>query len=266
MLNQVLRPVLEHLPENNRMERIWVLAKVDFLKRYNGSFLGLVWALINPITQLAIYYFVFTAVFQNRQPFFALFLFLGLIMFLFFAETSTKGLHLLHQKRYLIENIQLNWIDIYLAATASTFFAFLFNFSAYLGVSFFFTIKISPQVWLVLFLALNLLAFALAMQIILSVIQIFLKDIEHLWDMAKMAILWLSGIFYPIDPEGAGLSAALAYLTPLPGIVFNARQVLIYGESVNWNLLIYDLGFTILLLGGALLLFHRFSRFALEKL
>ncbi|MFK7934051.1 MAG: hypothetical protein AB8G22_11130, partial [Saprospiraceae bacterium] len=59
-VNKVLRPVLEAIPANNRLERIWILAKVDFKKRYYHSSLGLVWALLNPIFQLSVYYTVFT--------------------------------------------------------------------------------------------------------------------------------------------------------------------------------------------------------------
>jgi len=70
--------------DHNRYERIWVLAKTSFLKRYYGSFLGVVWAFINPAVHLMIYYIVFTVVFRSRVEDFALFLFLGLIMLMFF--------------------------------------------------------------------------------------------------------------------------------------------------------------------------------------
>lgn len=266
MLNQLLKPVLERLPENNRMERIWVLAKTDFLKRYYGSMLGLIWAFINPVVQLLIYYFVFTNIFNSKVPNFALFLFLGLVIWMFFAEATSKGLVLFRTKRYLLENIQMNWLDIYYASIASFSFAFIFNFAAYFIVSLFFTISVSTQVILLPLLILNLLIFILSVQLILSVIQVFLRDIVHLWDLGKMILFWLSGIFFPVDSITAFGGALIPYLTPLPGIIHNARNILIYGEDIHWFYFCYDYAYALILLGIATWFFKNFAGKALEKL
>ena len=266
MINWILKPILEVLPENNRMERIWVLAKTDFLKRYYGSFLGLVWALLNPLAHLTIYYFVFTIVFKRREENFALFLFLGLIFYIFFVETSTKGLQIFKSKRYILENIQINWLDIYYSGTISAFFAFLFNFASYFIISQILDVEIHPHVLLFPVLVLNLILFGLAMKILLSLVQIYVKDIVHVWDLCKMVLLWLSGIFYKIDPAATLKSAILYYITPLPGIIQNARNILIYGEPVDSYFLAYDLLYALVLLGLALIAFNKLRYKALEKI
>ena len=266
MINQLFKPLLETLPENNRLERIWVLAKTDFLKRYYGSFLGLVWALINPLAKLAIYYFVFTIVFKNRLPNFALFLFLGLLLYLFFMEVTTKGLQLFKSKRYILENIQINWLDIYYAGIISAFFGFLFNFATYFLISLYLGAELSAHALLVPILILNLIVFSLAVKILLSLIQIYVKDIIHVWDLVRMMLLWLSGIFFHIDPNATWKSAMLYYLTPLPGIIQNARNVLIYGKPVDGYFMVYDMAYAVALLGIALFCFNRLRYKALEKI
>jgi ABC-type polysaccharide/polyol phosphate export permease len=267
MINKIFKPILEALPENNRLERIWVLAKTGFLKRYYGSFLGVMWALINPLFHLAVYYIVFKVVFNTTQENFVLFLFLGLVLELFFAETSTVGIDLIRNKRYILENIRINWLDIYYAATLSTFYAFMFNLSICFLTSLFLDAVIDPQA-IILFplLVLNLLVFGFAAQVILSTIQVYLRDIVHLWDMLRMLILWFSGIFYAIDLTPGSSTAFLAYLTPLAGIVYNSRQILIYGQPVNWVLFAYDWIYALTLLSLALFIFSRYVRKALEKI
>lgn len=265
MINTLLKPVLEALPENNRLERIWVLAKTDFLKRYYGSFLGLFWALINPLAQLVLYYFVFTVVFENQQENFALFLFIGLVFYGFFAETSTVGLNILNGKRHILENIQINWLDVYYAAALSTLFAFLFNFTVYFVTSLFMGIELHPHAMMAPLLILNLWLFSFALQMILSIFQIFVRDVVHFWDIAKMVIMWLSGVFYLIDFGEGSRSAPLMYLTPLSGIMHHAREVLIYGRPIDWNLFLYDWLYTFLFLGFALMLYVKYARRALEK-
>ena len=45
---------------------IWKLAKNDFKKRYAGSYMGALWALVQPVVTVVLYYFVFEVVFQQR--------------------------------------------------------------------------------------------------------------------------------------------------------------------------------------------------------
>lgn len=267
MINRILKPVLERLPENNRLERIWVLAKTDFLKRYYGSFLGVLWALINPFFQIAIYYSVFTLVFASKQENFALFLFLGLILEMFFSETSSLGLNIIRGKRHVLENIKIKWLDVYYAGTLSTFFAFLFNLLIYFIISFFTGVSYSvASFYAAPLLFLNLLVLGFSFQVLLSTIQIYLRDVVHLWDMVKLMILWLSGIFYTIDPSPGSDTEVLAYLTPVAGIVYNSRQALLYDKPVDWSLVLYDWIYTLVILGISLIVFSKFVRKALEKI
>ena len=135
MINYLLKPFEDRLPENNRLERIWKLAQVDFKKRYYNDYLGLLWALLNPIFRMAIYYFVFVKIFQRSMPNYHLYLFMGLIFWLFFSESTKKGMTTLLSKRYLIENIVFNRLDLFYSLTLSVVFGLFFNMAAYLAMS-----------------------------------------------------------------------------------------------------------------------------------
>ena len=66
--------------------------------RYRGSMLGFLWAVINPVLLMLVYYFVFSLVFQVKLPQlydgrdvpFAGFIFSGLIVYFLFAEILQK--------------------------------------------------------------------------------------------------------------------------------------------------------------------------------
>jgi ABC-type polysaccharide/polyol phosphate export permease len=257
---------LSQLPENPRLERIWLLAKSEFKKRYYGSFLGVVWAFVNPLVQLFIYYYIFTVVFKSRTENFTLFLFLGILLWTLFVEGSTKGLTLIKSKRYLLENIQINRLDIYYASLLSTFMGFLFNFTVYLLISLFFDTSPSWEILLVPLLLFNLLLFVLGVQILLSVIHVFLNDILHVWKLSTMVLFWLSGIIFQIDPGATWKTLILSYLTPMFGIIANARAALIYGEGFDWGLFVYDYAYAGLLLMIALLVQRKYFGRALELL
>ena len=104
MLNKIAGPIVKRLPISSRLERIWKLAQTEFKKRYYNDRLGLLWALMNPLFQVAVFYWVFTYIFNRVSegiPNFALFLFGGIIAWQAFVETTKKCMKVLSTKRYL---------------------------------------------------------------------------------------------------------------------------------------------------------------------
>ena len=76
-------------------ELIWQFTLREIQLRHRGSRLGAIWALVNPLSMLALYYFVFGVIYESRFKViahetdydFALALFLGLSLFHVFSET-----------------------------------------------------------------------------------------------------------------------------------------------------------------------------------
>ena len=64
--------------QSNKVERIYLLAKIEFKLRYYENKLGLLWAVLKPLMELGIYYVVFKTIMKQDVPAFASFLFMGL--------------------------------------------------------------------------------------------------------------------------------------------------------------------------------------------
>lgn len=232
LVNEIFGPLLERLPENNRLERIWILAKVDFKKRYYESGLGLLWALINPLMRLAVYTLAFQFIRTSKFENFSLYLFSGLLVWLFFTELAGKGLTLVKQKKYLFESIQFNWVDVFIGSGLSALIGFLFNFSAYFIMSF--IVGIYPGIyvlWLPL-LILNILITASAFSILMASINVYLKDINHLWSIIVLAGFWTAPIFFPLESliEKAPI---LPWIHPTTPIIVNIRNILFYNQNID---------------------------------
>lgn len=265
MINQLLKPVLEALPENNRFERIWKLAQVDFQKRYFNNYLGLFWALLNPLFQLTVYYFVFTRLFNVDIEHFALYMFSGLLFWMFFTESTTKGIYTLINYRYLIENIQFNKIDLFLSSTLSTFLGFSFNLLAFFAITYLSGIPLYSTILFFPVFVINMCLLALACSMLLSILNIFLKDIHHIWDMVSLLGIWLAPVFYSeqLFREKLGW---LLYVNPFSGIIINVHDTVLYGQSPDYFLMFYNLLFAAILLIVCFTVFERYSHKAIEKL
>ncbi len=266
MLQKILAPLVEYLPENNRLERIWKLALIDYKKRYYNDALGILWALIHPLFKLVIYYAVFTIIFKSKLENFSLYLFCGLLIWMFFTEVTNKGIIILAQKRYLIENIPFEKKDLFISATLSVLFGLGFNFLAYILMSLLMGVFFQIQAFLFPLLVLNVAIIAMATAMILATISIYLKDIKNLWDMVILAGFWATPIFWDQQMLFNTKLEVLLYLNPVAGLIINIRQVLLYGEAPIYFWLIYDLLFAVILLLLAIWGFDKYSHKAAEKL
>ena len=256
--------LLAQLPSNNRLERIWKLSQVDFLSRYYNDKLGLIWALLTPIFQATVYYVVFSFFLEKKEENFGLFIFCGIVFWMAYRECTTRSMTILHRKNYLISNIQFYWIDLYISHVLSVFLALSFNFGSFVLICLCFGIFPSLLSFNLVIVFITLYLFCFGTSLVLSVIQPFIVDINHLWDMILLIGFWSTGIFFPMDTIVLKYPI-LGYANPLIGIVHNARACILPNIEFNhtWLLINFLFGIFISLIG--LSLFHRVVHSAVEK-
>src|SRR6266496_4633714 len=128
----ILKVVNDWFKRSNKIERLWLLAKIEFKLRYYENKLGLLWALIKPLLDIAIYYAVFQIILKQNIPAFASYLFIGLILWNFFVESTTGTVQILNTKKYLYEYSNMNKMEIYISTLLSNSIGFFFNFIMFL--------------------------------------------------------------------------------------------------------------------------------------
>ena len=256
---------MESLPENNRIERIWILAKMDFKLRYYETFMGLFWALINPLFRLAVYYFIFSFLREMKVPNYGLFIFSGLIVWIYFQEATKQGMQVIKSKRYLLENIDFQKLDLFISSTLSGTMGLIFNVAVYVVVSMILGIYPGWNIFTFILLLFNLVLLVFSISLILSIIHIFMRDMKQVWDMLLVALFWINPIFYSKSALVFDKYPSLLYINPLAGIITNTRNALLLNEPPDWKLLIFDMAYAFVFLLIGLLVFKIFFNKAAEK-
>lgn len=264
----ITRIVKDWIQRTNKLERLWLLAKIEFKLRYYENKLGLLWALIKPLMDIAIYYTVFQIILKQGVPAFASYLFIGLILWNFFVESTTGTVQILHVKKYLYEYSNMNKLEIYLSTIISNSIGFFFNFFMFL--IFYSLIEkdshgLSWQNFWIIPLFINLFILAMGVSLILSNIYIVAKDIHQIWTVFVSLLLFLSPVFYKLDVFKHALPA-FDYANPLAGIIINARRVMMEHSPPSYGLLFFDFFYAITLLFIGLTLLNRLGSRAAEKL
>ncbi|ULQ56467.1 ABC transporter permease [Flavihumibacter rivuli] len=264
----ILKVANEWLRGSNKMERLWLLAKIEFKLRYYENKLGLFWALLKPIMDICIYYIVFKIILKSDIPAFASFLFIGLILWNFFVESTSGTIQILSVKKYLYEYSNMNKIEIYLSTLISNSIGLFFNFLMFCMFYAFLekeSIGLSIHNLWIIPLYINLFILSLGVSLILSNIYIIAKDISQIWAVFISFLFFLSPILYNLKTFKEALPS-FDYVNPVAGIIINARHVMMEGKNPDFALMAWDFGYAIFLLLLGISILNKLGSKASEKL
>ena len=182
-----------------------------------------------------------------------------------FAEATRRGMNLLRSKKYLISSIQFSKVDMFIANGFTVFTAFGFNFCAYMLAALIYGIDFTHTIFYMPFIVIIMFLISLGVGMILSIINLFAKDIQHLWAMLLLFGFWTSGVFGRTE-KFTEVFPQLEYINPYLGIIHNARRIMLYGQSFDWSKLAFSFAYSLVIFGIGLFIFNKYSHLALEKI
>jgi ABC-2 type transport system permease protein len=256
------------LSSTNKLERFWLLAKIEFKLRYYENLLGLLWALVKPLCDITIYYIAFEIILKQGVSQYISFLFIGIVLWNFFVESTSGTVQILSTKKYLYEYTNMNKIEIYLSVIGSNLIGLFFNLIIFV---FFYLLLEKGDThfsWHIIFffpILLNLIILALAFSLIISTIYIYAKDINQIWAIVINLAFWVSPLVYAPAVFLKNM-AIVAYLNPFASILLNARNVILYHHMPDWTLFGWGYIYSIFFLLIGVFLLNKIGSKAAEKL
>lgn len=183
-------------------ELLDLLIRRELRARYKNSTLGLVWSLLKPLAQLLIYYFVIGEFLQMARnlPDFAIYIFAGLTAWGLFAEIVGGGTGSIVSNAGLIKKIYVPREIFPYSAIGSA----IFNFGVQLSILVVATLVLrKPPGWeALLYLPLGLatiLVFGSAVALLMSALNVYLRDVQHLVEIIMMILFWASPVIYGLE-------------------------------------------------------------------
>ena len=201
---------------------IRLLINRELKARYKGSSLGILWSLARPILTLVIYYFVIGQVLGVARsiPSFAIFVFIGLTIWNFFSEMLSDATSAIVRNDGLVKKIYLPREVFPLASVGSSAFNFLVQLVVLIVATLVFgqPPMLENLPYAILSIAL-ILVFGSGLGILLSALNVYFRDIEHLISVLLIVLFWASPIVYSYslvtNVTGTGLLQNLYLSNPV---------------------------------------------------
>ena len=205
------------------------LAITDFKLKYQGSIIGYLWSLMKPLIIFGVLYLVFNVFVRIGAsiPQYPLYLLLGVILWTYFAETTTISTRIIVAKGDLIRKIFFPRIVLVLSSSIAAFITlvlnllvvFLFLFLNHINISLF-------EILLFILLILEFYLLSLALAFFLAPLFVKYRDIGHIWDVCLQVLFYATPIIYPLSIVPYKF-LKLITLSPMTQIIQDARKVLI---------------------------------------
>ncbi len=216
------------------------LVRRDFIGRYKGSVLGVVWSLFNPLFMLAVYTVVFSVAFKAKwgtgeesRVAFAIVLFSGMIVHSFFAECLNRAPalitgHVNYVKKVVFPLEILPWMALF-----SALLHFLVSFGVLLVFCLLAGVAVHAGVLLVPLVLLPLILMILGLSWTFASLGVYLRDLAQVMGIVTTVALFLAPVFYRIDALPPAYQALLAW-NPITLPIIQLRDLMLWGKPVNW--------------------------------
>ena len=217
----------------------------ELTARYRGTYLGILWSLLVPLLMMAVYTFVFSVIFKARwRPDssgapgtceFALAMFAGLSAFNVFSEVVNRAPGVIVANPNYVKKVVFPLEILPVVAVASAVIQSLIS-AALVVIGGVLLLHHLPSTLILLPLAyLPLIFLALGLGWILAALGVYIRDVAQVMGVAVQVLFFLSPVFYPVASIPERLRP-LMMLNPLTSILESFRQVLLWGDPLNWGL------------------------------
>ena len=212
------------------------LVKKGIKLKYRRSYLGLLWSLIEPLMTTVVLVVVFGTLFGNTNPTYPLYIISGRLMYSFF-QSGTKGASgSIRQNASMIKKVYMPKYLYPLSSVLFNFIIFLLSLFALVAVDIYCGVVPTWRViwWIPAFVLLIMLTTGVGM--LLATLNVFFRDIEYIWNVLLLLIMYCSAIFYyPEKLLKSGFSFILNY-NPLYQIILMCRCGILGEELSAWTI------------------------------
>lgn len=261
----VLRKKVFSLPVELIQNRglIFSLSKNDFKTKYAGSYLGIVWAFIQPIVTILVYWFVFSVGLKSgnvdEYPF-VLYLVSGIVPWFFFQDALNGGTNALIEYNYLVKKVVFKISILPIVKIFSAFFVHAFFVAFSLALCWLYGYAPGLHTVQIIYYSGCTFLITLGLVYATSAIVVFFRDLTQIINIFLQVGIWMTPIMWDINMlADYPWLIKLFKLNPMYYIVTGYRDSMLGGIWFweHWGWTLYFWVVTVILFAIGTVIFKR---------
>ena len=243
----VVRSIVDRLRQRYHYSLVILreLVKTDFKLRYQGSFLGVAWSVLQPLMLFVVMYLVFAKFLRmtDGTPTYPVVLLLGISSWQFFNESTSIGLRSIVDRGDLLRKVHFPNYIVVVSATMGALISYGINLIVVLIFAIFCKVHFTWRVLLLPISVFQLYILALGFTLIMATMYVYFRDVSHIWDVLQQVIFYSIPVIYPLTAVSGihhwwgPVVAKLLLLNPIAQSIQDIRHSFIAPETTPtvWN-------------------------------
>lgn len=212
---------------------LYELVKKNIKLKYRRSYLGILWTLIEPLLTMLVLTFVFGILFRKNDPQWPVYILTGRLLFSFFSSGTKNSMKSVSGNASMIKKVYVPKYMYVLAGIISNFIIFLISLIDLIGVSA--VLRVRPTIHILESIVplVILLLITSGASLILATMDVFFKDIDYIWQVFSMLIMYACAIFYPVTRLFKNGYGWVFNFNPIYMCIHNFRNTWLYGKPLD---------------------------------
>jgi len=205
----------------------------EYSVRYRQSAIGILWAILQPLSMMLLFTFIFTFIIKFKISDYprAIFFYAGLLPWTFFSSSLNYSISSLSSNYELITKIYFPREILPLSGIMVALLDYLIAAIFFVFMLILFKIQITWTVLWMIPLLILLFIFTISLSLILSSLNVYYRDVKLATSFFIQLLFFASPILYSIENLDIKLKVIL-FLNPLTFIIENMRRCVIEGRGV----------------------------------
>lgn len=224
-----------------------VSAKSQLKSEVAGSYLNWIWWVLEPLSFMLLYSFIFGYVFNGKEQFFSVFIFIGLTMWNFFEKTFKASTKIIKNNKSIVNKVYFPKYILILTKVFANGFKMAISFGIVILMM---ILSRVPVTWNVLFcipILITLILLTFGCSCFLMHFGVYVEDMSNVVNILMRILFFMTGIFYNIEKRIQGWGVYLNSYNPIAYLLSSMRGCLIYGKTPDLKMLLIWFVFSLLL-------------------
>lgn len=186
--------------KKNELFLLEEIVKKNFSSKYKESVLGIFWTILSPLLMMALFTILFSTLFNRSIENFPLYFLCGWCIFMFFNSVISVSMNSIKGNKNILQRTSAPKYIFVLGDIISEFLNFLIMMLLLIIIM---IVTKSPFYWSTIPFAiipiLSMLIMVTGLGLMLSIFCVYYTDIQYLWRVLSLMLMYASCIFYPIS-------------------------------------------------------------------
>lgn len=195
------------------------------------SYLNWIWWILEPVCLMLIYTFIFGQVFNAKEDYFNIFVYVGLSMWQFFERTIKQSVRLVKNNKSIVTKVYMPKFILILTRIWINGFKMFISYAIVLVLMVVYRVPITWNILYVVPVIAILFLFTFGCAAFLLHFGVYVADLTNVMNIVLKFMFYLTGIFYNIETKIEGFGPLLAKANPVAFLITSMRKCLIYKSA-----------------------------------